>query len=160
MLKRLLFAAILVSATCFAQEKPPEEQPRYYRLEFVVKEVSNGKVTNSRTFSTSVHTGPHGGGSIRSGDKMPVESNSYIDLMVYLDIANVSQIGSALATHVGANISSTDAAAGSPSRPILRQTQWSGDVLVPVRKPTTLFTSDGLASKTQMQLEVIATPLQ
>ena len=163
MLNRYAFAAILIATTCFGQEKPPEEPAKFYKLEFVVKQVSDGKVTNSRTYTTSAKSGPRGGGSIRTGDKVPVETGpsaqfTYVDVGVNIDIGSIAQAGSEIALHVTADISSTDN--GSGSHPIIRQTRWSSDVIVPLRKPTILFTSDAVASKSQMQLELTATPLQ
>ncbi len=43
---------------------------------------------------------------------------------------------------------------------VIRQNRWSSSVIVPLKKPTLIFSSDDPASKRQMQLELTATPLQ
>jgi hypothetical protein len=43
--------------------------------------------------------------------------------------------------------------------PTVRQNVWQSDVVVPLKKPTLLFASENLDAKTQMQVEVTATPI-
>ncbi len=164
MLIRTTIAALLLTAACFAQDNAPPEQPRFYKLDFAVKELSAGKVTNARSYVTIVRA-EHSTQSIRTGDKVPVPAGpsgsgqfTYIDVGVNIDVTDVTQAGSDLRLHVGADVSSAEKDGTLPN-PIIRQTRWSSTVILPMRKPTTLFSSDSAGSKTQTQFELTATPL-
>jgi hypothetical protein len=162
MLNRYLIAAVFFACTaCFAQEPAPEP-PKFYKLEFVVKELSGGKVMNSRSYTT-ITRGEHNNQSIRTGDKVPVSTGSggftYIDVGVSIDVVDVAQSGNDLRMHVTADFSSAEKDPGLPN-PIIRQTRWSSNVVLPLKKGTVLFSSDSTASKSQTQLELTATPLQ
>jgi hypothetical protein len=161
MLLRYFLAAFFVCATCFAQDTP-SDQSRYYKLDFTVKELTGGKVTNSRSYVTIGHS-QQSHQSIRTGDKVPVQQNgnlwSYIDIGVNIDVMDLAQSGNDLRLHVTADISSAEKDAALP-QPIIRHTTWSSNVVVPLRKPTVLFSSDATGSKSQTQLELLATPLQ
>jgi hypothetical protein len=44
--------------------------------------------------------------------------------------------------------------------PVTRQNQWRSAVVIPVKKPTVVFSSDDVSSKRQLQLELTATPVK
>ncbi len=44
--------------------------------------------------------------------------------------------------------------------PVIRQNVWDSTVLVPIGKPTVVFSSDDLDSKGKMQVEVTATRVE
>lgn len=161
MLLRYFLAALFVCATCFAQDTPPD-QSRYYKLEFTVKELNAGKVTNSRSY-VAIGRSQNKIQSIRTGDKVPVPQGgggfSYIDVGVNIDVFDLAQSGNDLRLNVTADITSAEKDAALP-QPIIRQTRWSSNVVLPLRKPTVLFSSDATGSKSQTQLELLATPLQ
>jgi len=161
MLKRYILAALFISTTCLAQNAPPDPS-RFYKLEFTVKELSSGKVTNSRSYVTIVHAQDNTQ-SIRTGDKLPVAQGgggfTYIDVGVNIDVTYLTQTGNDLRLHVTADISSAEKDSTLPN-PIIRQTRWSSAIVLPLKKPTVLFSSDATASKSQTQLELTATPLQ
>jgi hypothetical protein len=162
----IAIAAALLAAPCFPQtpENKPDEQTKYYRLDFTVKELEGGKVVNARNYSTSLSNQKADGSSIRTGDKIPLQSDkgswSYVDIGVNIDCNSLKLIDNQLAVHVSADITSvgTDASAGT-ANPLIRQNRWSSTVLVPLKKPVTIFSSDGASTKRQMQLELTATPL-
>jgi hypothetical protein len=156
MLTRSFLALIIISAGCFAQEAPPE-QPKFYKLEFVVKELNAGKVTNSRSYMT-IGRAERSMQSIRTGDKVLI-SNSYIDLGVNIDVTDIAPTGNDLRMRVTAEISSAEKDQSLPN-PIIRHTRWSSDVLLPLKRATVLFSSDSTASKSQTQLELTATMVQ
>jgi hypothetical protein len=169
MLNRYLIAATFFGcAACFAQDATPET-PKFYKLEFVVKELSGGKVTNSRTYMT-IGRAEHSNQSIRTGDKVPVSTGgggfTYIDVGVNIDITDIAQAANDLRMHVTADISSAEkepvTAEPRPIQPnpIIRQTRWSSNVVLPLKRATVLFSSDSTASKSQTQLELTATMLQ
>ena len=161
MLQRYFLAALFLCATCFAQEAPPD-QSRFYKLEFTVKELSGGKVTNSRLFVTTGRNQKQIQ-SIRTGDKVPIPQAggafTYMDVGVNIDVFDLTQSGNDLRLVVTADISSAEKDSALP-QPIIRHTTWSSSVVLPLRKPTVLFSSDASGSKSQTQLELVATPLQ
>jgi hypothetical protein len=65
--------------------------------------------------------------------------------------------------HVGADISSiATGSENSPSNllpPVIRQNRWSSSVIVPLGKPTTIYSSDDITSKRKVQIELTATPI-
>src|ERR1700722_4175702 len=154
----IVFLSVIVTAgACFAQK--PIEDARYYRLDFVVKEMESGKVINARSYSTTtVSTGGPRGSVIRSGNKVPTSTGgtgpgslTYLDIGVNIDCRAEREIQDQLALNVSAEISSI--ATEPPSNPpLIRQTKWESDVIVPLRKPTTIFSSDDPTTKRQMQL--------
>jgi hypothetical protein len=44
--------------------------------------------------------------------------------------------------------------------PVIRQVKWNAPVIVPLGKPTVIFSSDDPSSKRQMQLELTARPIK
>ena len=173
--KRILIAyipaACLIAVSCFAEDKTP---PRFYRLDFVVKELEGGKVLNARTYSAMASTGelppPLGNRacSIRTGSKVPIPTVAggpgqftYLDLGVSIDCYEIKEELPALALRVEADISSAvqESSPGSPTPPVIRQNKWTSGVLVFIKKPTVLFSSDDVSGKHQMQLELTATPI-
>ncbi|MFZ0746451.1 MAG: hypothetical protein WAM85_18735 [Terracidiphilus sp.] len=183
----LLFLTSALGMKAFGQVVPDipkttEPVEHYYRLDFVVQEVGvDGKPTNSRSYSTIVSTGrtdPFG--TIRTGSRVPVMTGAvpgstgsdklevqyqYVDVGVSIDTRNAHEIGHQLALHVSADVSSladstSSSTPASSSNPVIRQNTWQASVLIPIGKPTVIFTSDSLDSKGSMQVVVTATPLQ
>lgn len=181
----LLFSCVFVSRVKAQDEPKPAEAAKaaeapahYYHLELVVQELGkDGKPTNSRTYTTTVNTDSRGSASIRTESRIPfvVGSNStgpenssqmntqyqYQNVGVNIDAQRAHDIGRQLSLDLTANISSV--AENSDTRlhePIIRQNKWQAVVLIPIGKPTVVFTSDALDSKGSMQLVVTATPVQ
>jgi hypothetical protein len=155
-------AAVLMAGAVVAQTDKPAEPSRYYRLEFVVKELEVGKTVNTRAYSTTISTDRGALSSIRTGSRVPVPgkdgSVSYMDLGINFDCRSAKLVDNELALSVSANISSVAEPSSTP--PVIRNNQWSGDVIVPLRKATVVFSSDDAMSKRQMQLELTATPIK
>lgn len=168
-----------MAGSMFAQKEDAksEQPPRYYRLDFVVKEVEDGKVINGRSYSTIMQSGERSTAQIRTGNRVPVTMTGsgpsnvqYFDVGVNIDCrpapmerADFIQLESEgrLALNISAEVSSItgsqEAAPASP--PIVRQNKWSSNVLISVKKPTVVFSSDDATSKRKMQLELTATPI-
>ena len=160
--------AAWLAGACFAQEGAKAPEPKFYHLDFAVKEMDSGKVVNSRRYSSTTATaGMPGdaGCSIRTGSKVPVPAagttgNSvftYIDLGVNIDCRAAKEIDGNLALNVTAEVSS---AATSQNPPVVRQNRWNSSIFVPLGKPVVIFSSDDLTSKGQMQIELTATPIK
>ncbi len=158
-----ILAPLLVMGACFAQSP---DAYKYYKLDFLVKEVDAGKVLNSRAYSMIVaadKTAPRS--SLRSGSKIPVPSSkdpaqfNYVEVGVNIDIRQVQEIGNNLSLSIVVEISGSTPEPGS-TPPVIRQNRWDSSVEVPLRKATILFSSDDPASKRQIQLELTANPLK
>lgn len=155
------------------QAKAPEPAPQFYHLEFVVQETGvDGKPTNSRTYSGTLSTSRNDRGfSMRTGSRIPVATGTdnnkntqfqYLDVGVNIDARDAREAGEKLALSLNAEISSlagTQTISGV-NEPVVRQNRWQAAVLVPIGKPTVVFTSDVLDSKGGMQLVVTATAVK
>jgi hypothetical protein len=163
-----LFALLMLATTCFAEDAAPS---KFYKLDFVVKEVEGGKVLNARSYSAIVAGDK--GCVIRTGSKVPFPTQagpgvggaapstySFLEVGVSIDCHHVREATNGLSLDVNADISSLLQESSSlSSPPVVRQNKWGSIVLVPLRKPSVLFSSDDLTSKHQMQLELTATPI-
>jgi hypothetical protein len=122
--------------------------PHYYHLVFVVKEMEDGKVINSREYGMSIATvenstnNSYNNRSIRTGTKVPVESEqgkaTYIDVGVSIDCRSVMEVGGRLAMDVSADISSIgspkmEGARGARGMPMILANRWNSQVLVSLR---------------------------
>jgi hypothetical protein len=165
-MKRLLLAALL-AGVCFAQTSTSPTTKKFYRLDFVLRELDGDQVVNSRNYSSIVATVERHQCSIRANSRVPVNvtptGTNYQQFQVGVDIdcGNVEDHGDQLSLFVSAGVSSfvdkTDKAGNSP--PIIRDNRWESQVIVPFRKPTVLFSSDDPSSKRKMQLVLTATPI-
>ena len=171
-----LLAVALATGTGFAQETPKTAEPtKFYKLEFVLKEVEGGKVLNARTYTTTAAGEARETAQIRAGAKVAVSLGQsgpsanqyqYYDVGVNIDAQAIREVQRdvTLSLHVEADISSlpTESGPATPNiaAPTIRHNKWSSTALVPLRKTTMLYSSDDSASKRQMQLELTATPIQ
>jgi hypothetical protein len=165
-----VFASILVlcASTATAQEtktavSAASNAPKhFYRLNFVLKESDEGKVINQRSFVMSASTEGSSWRNMRAGTRLPLaRTNSkdvnYIDVGVNID-TRIQDSGDGLAMDVTTDISSAGTENNSGAPPVIRQVKVRSEALVPIGKPTTLFTADDPASRHRFELEVTATP--
>src|SRR5712692_4544325 len=158
-------ALALIAGTCFAQNPEP---PKFYKLDFVLKEVEAAKVLNARSYSITVSTdtsSPHS--SIRTGSRVPTPTGSagqftFIDVGVNIDCGPIKAEQNELSLAVTAEVSSILQESTTPpgAHPVIRQNKWTSSVVVPIKKPTVIFSSDDTTTKRQMQLELTATPIR
>ena len=156
------------SATTNSNTNPPEH---FYKLNFTVEEINEaGKVSNARTFVAHLKTAPGFTQSIRTGDRVPVVTGGspgsnaqnvqfqYVDLGVNIDIAQLKDSGNQLSFRLTAEVSSfaKSELIGGVNEPVIRQKKWDSAVLVPVGRPTVVFSADDLEDKGKMQVEVTA----
>lgn len=163
--------------------KAPDASDLFYRLDFVIQEVSaEGKPTNSRAYTCTIGTShsdrAEQWATIRTGNRVPILTGAhapkgtaenavdtqfqYIDIGVNISAQSAHEVGSQLALYLKTEISSL-APEASPtvgSDPVIRQNSWQSLVLIPRSKPTVVFKSDDLDTKGGMQVVVTATPLQ
>src|SRR5438270_5892451 len=155
-------AALILSfaaALAFADEPEPD---KFFRLQFVVKEVEGSKVLNSRT-CTAIVAGSRSG-SIRNGTKVQVQNgpNSYqvVNIGIDFDYGQVKESAAGLTMLLNADVSSIPQDQPSNTPPVIRNNQWNSTVTIPVNKPTVVFSSDDLTTKHTMQVELTATPVK
>lgn len=171
-----LFLASAFASRALAQDEPKAAEPakaaesaHYYHLDLVVQELgTDGKPTNSRTYTTTVSTDNRGSASIRTESKIPIVTGSasgntqfqYQDVGVKIDAQRAHEIDRQLSLDLTADISTVAERDPTLHQPIFRENKWQALVLIPVGKPTVVFTSDTLDSKGSMRLVVTATPVQ
>jgi len=141
----------------------------FYKLNLMVEEVNDaGKPTNVRTFMATIATPGHHSQQIRTGARIPISITDnqwqYLDVGVNFDVSEPREVGDKLAINLNAEISSLatpeTGGAGSASHPVVRQNRWSSNVVIPVGKPTVVFSADDLDSKGKMQVELTATRVE
>lgn len=169
----------LMSLTCLAQSdaSPSERKPgqtesngrkQFFHLQFVVEEVENQHVINTRSYSMIMSEMEKS--EIRAGERVPFSSTSgastqwqQIDVGVNIDCNGLQITANSAALNVKADISSVmeSKGANSPpaSLPIIRNNQWQSRVVLPLKQPSVLFSSDDPASKRTMQLKLTVTPI-
>ena len=77
-----------------------------------------------------------------------------------IDCRAVKEVERGLSLNVSADISSVPSEpVPAGTAPTVRQNKWSSPAIVPLKKPTLLFSSDDPMSKRQMQLELTVTPI-
>jgi hypothetical protein len=137
---------------------------KFYKLDFVVKEVEGGKAVNSRSFATMLAVQAPGRepstATIRAGGRVPVttgNNTSYFDLGVNIDSRELREAQGDVSIFITADVS-TIAQESPGAVPVTRQNKWAGTVLLPAKKATVVFASDDISSKRQLQLELTATP--
>lgn len=170
------------SQTASAQSQT-DQPPQFFRLKFVLKQLEGKKVINSRIYTTEISAEPyttHAGhyiffnpfrpSSIRAATKVHYKSgNAYlpVDVGVEIDCRNTALVRGKLGMNVTADISYLAKSHAQPSQdtsiptapPITLHDRWSSDVLIPIGRPSILFTSDDPASTNILELDVIATLL-
>jgi hypothetical protein len=165
----LFLISALVAGSCLAQNQQSKHEPQnFYRLDFVIKEVEAGKVINSRNYSTTTPT-RNPPTQIRTGSKVPRQTGNptnpyeYIDIGVNIDCYNAREVENQLALTVGVeltNLAPGQTAGSGSLPPLLRENKWQSEVILPLRKPTVIFSSDDPTSTHKMQVELTATPIR
>lgn len=181
MQKRWILNAVVVSLIAVASvgaqvstlpqngAKSEPETRAYYRLVFNVREVEDQKVINNREYATTQANGPGKKARIRSNSKVPFETNNnqyqFFDLGVNIDCFDLQEANGAVTVTVQTEISNAVTAPASATTatakvPVIRNFTWVADVVLPLRKPTIIFSSDDPSSKRQMQIELTVTPVK
>jgi hypothetical protein len=157
------FATLMLAGLAYGQNPVPSDD--FYKLDFSLKEMEAGKLVNTRSYQMTVRGNDNAMSSIRSGGRVPVPQEkgfTYIDVGTNLDVRRITKLQDQVIMDVIAEISgalegSDGKAAATP--PTVRQTRWNSQVLLPLKKPTVLFSSDDPTSRRQLQLEVTVTPI-
>jgi hypothetical protein len=148
----------LAGSLCMAQTNDAaKESPKFYKLDFVVKDMEGSKVITARNYSMIVKSPWEGFHShIRAGSKVPIGPNSnMIDIGTNIDCDSLIELENSLSFALTAEVSSV--LGETDPHPVIRQNKWSSIVIVPFKKPTVVFSSDDATTKRVLQLEVTAT---
>jgi hypothetical protein len=146
-----------------------------YRLDFVVRELEDGKQLNSRSYSLSAKSGDWGG--LRVGSRVPVGSverqeykgPDYRDVGINIDCQpHERDEGGGVLLDFRFESSSVVApekvkeqmGVSGPFPPIIRQVRFSGSSLVALGKPTVISTLDDVTSNRRYEVEVTATKVK
>jgi hypothetical protein len=137
---------------------------KFYRLDFSAREVDGERIINNREYSTMV-SNARTQSSIRTGAHVPISTGGggwqNVNVGVDIDCKGAQEIGNQFQLSVRADINSVveNNEKGS-ERPITRSNSWESDIVVPLRRPTLLFSSDDPATKRKMQLVLTVTPVR
>jgi hypothetical protein len=79
---------------------------------------------------------------------------------VNIDSGKAEEVNGKLAMKVNAELSSTVPGTEAGVSPVIRQNRLTAVVLVPLAKPTVIFSSDDLRGKGRLQVELTATRIE
>jgi hypothetical protein len=159
-----------------ATPRPPEH---FYRLHLTVEQLNvDGKVQNTRNYVATI-VNQDNQQNIRTGARVPIATGSYeagsaaanmntqyqyIDVGVNFDVRKVREIGDKLEFDLVADISSLapmpNKSPAMANDPVIRQNKWDSMVVIPIGKPTIVFSADDLDDKGTMQVELTATRVE
>jgi len=184
-MKKFVFVVVVLAvaaapACLWAQEaaqtsiQAVKEPEHYYRLNFTLEEMNDaGKVANSRSYFATIVTGRGATQQIRTGSRIPIATGThdgstqfqYVDVGVSVDVRQVKEVGDKLGFSLTAEVSSlapqANATAGTVGNdPVIRQNKWDSTVLIPIGKPTVVFSSDDLDDRGKLQVELTATRME
>jgi hypothetical protein len=169
-----------------AQETAKVATPpvHYYHLDLVVQELgADKKPVNSRSYSATVSTSrQYSDIHLRTGARIPIATGSYSaangsvsglvntqfqyeNVGVNIDVPErADEVDSQLAFSLIVDVTSLAASihVGGPNgieEPVTHDNRWKGPVLIPIGKPTVVFSSENTDNKGSMQIVVTATRL-
>ncbi len=132
-----------------------------YRVNFVVRELEDGKRINERNFSLLLEEDGYNS-SLRIGDRVPLRVDDknlqYLDVGFNLDCRLTEKSGLVeLETVIEfSNVASSGVPNNVPLTPTLRQTKYRVHTLVQAGKPTLILSADQFDSKRRLEIEVVA----
>jgi hypothetical protein len=164
---------VLISCAlpCISQQKENDETSKplvthFYKLNFVLKEMDEGKLVNQRSFTLGVAASSRASSersSLRAGTRLPVGIGDkgymqYVDVGTNIDAYRILEGTDGLELEISTEISSVapESSGRADSTPI-RQVRATSSVLAPVGKPTLVFTADDTVSKHRFALELTPT---
>jgi hypothetical protein len=181
MRKQLWLMAVLMVTTlagAAAQQAAPKPEPEpepssahFYRVEYTVFELADGKRANARSYSVVVQEGRNPKpGQIRLGSRIPLPVAGdkggvhYMDVGARID-SRVREVKDALELDTTMEITSLSGARGEtdvppPSTPVVRRMEYAGSSVLPVGKPVLLSSMDDVNSGRRIQVEVTVTRLR
>ena len=149
-------------------EKPREERPvSFYKVEYVLRELQDGKVINTRNYMMTVENGDRG--STKTGARVPVTQGQadkgfmYIDIGVNIDCRVVGRddfasVNTTIEVSSFALPEQSSNTSGLP--PVLRQARAQMAAVVPVNKQTVIGSIDDANSTKRYEIALTATKIK
>lgn len=182
-MKRLfvVLAFLIVSVFAVAQEKSSETQspqPKiekplsFYKVEYVLRELQDGKTTNSRNYVMTIENNDRGEAKV--GARVPVATSmspngnvpsqwQYMDVGLNIGCRAVGH-DDYVSLHTDIEISSfalpEQQAPGASGQPVVRQMHTGMAAVVPLGKPTVIGIIDDVNSTKRYEVSVTATRLK
>ena len=165
-----LITLCLVSMTSMAAAQEKKPAPSYYKLEFSIFEVQDGKRVNPHTFILTLQDDDRSG-SIRVGNRVPITtttkegapSTQYMDVGLNIN-AQLRQTEIGLQLHSNIDVTSfavpEQDVRNSNSNPMLRSFRADATTVVELGKPTLLNSIDDVSSNKRLQIEVTVTKIK
>jgi hypothetical protein len=167
--------SVLTNRNGAAVAAKPEEH--YYKLTFRFIEHGNDKtIPVSRTYSGLIRTLDDGTSQIRTNDQFRREFTGDDGKPLYqsyevgtsIDVRRLSDQDGSLHLRVIADVQQIPAgtvgdgvlraeAIRNNGEPITRQNKWDSNVIIPIGKPTVIFSSDDVSGQGKMELELTGT---
>jgi hypothetical protein len=175
----ILVALLAAVSTTAQQAVPAKPEESFYRLDFVLRELEDGKVINTRSYSlwlSSVVEGSRGGrgggGSIRAGNDMPAVSTAqgdkpagvtYKNTGISIDCTLTESASGPVMSMSGSIVNVVTPDQGQDNKmllPVFRSINLNAYTLLALGKPTLISSVDDPGSKRRFQLEVTGTKLR
>jgi len=156
-----------------AQDAKSSRPTAVYKVDYVFSELQNDKRVNTRSYSLLVRSRERG--SIRLGDRLPIttatkEGNTqfqYFDIGVNVDCrvedTDLADLNSSVDLFTNIEISNLAPGQSGENRtgnPIVRQTKFQNENIVPLGKPVLLSSADEVDGTRRLQIEVTATKVR
>jgi len=178
----LAIALLLAAGLATAQEAPKAAAPpseaqkkpaSAYRLDFVVRELEDGKRINSRNYSLSAKSGERA--LLRVGSRVPYVTGTnpataqiqYQDVGINFDSRPEERDGEVLLSTTFESMSVVTPEKPTEERgnpvviaPVFRQVKFEGDALITPGKPTVIATLDDVATNRRYEIEVTVTKMK
>jgi hypothetical protein len=152
------------------QEPKPAPPDNFYKLNFAIYELEDGKRTNQRDYSMIGRTNERTF-SVRSSTRVPIYSEekkvTYVDAGLDIRCSLKEMVLGKLQAQCDVNISNfvmpdqiADGGRSAVGAPVMRTTNASTWAVLTPGKPTIVSTIDDVNSKKRTQIEVIATRME
>jgi hypothetical protein len=172
----MIAIALIAASAATAQQQPvpfaPKKDVSFYRLDFVLRELDDGKIVNARSYSMWLKTDSVWAGNLRAGNDIPVATIptqekpaevSYKNIGFQMDCA-LDEIDNNPVLTISGSISAVlppDQAHDPKSTlPVFRKIAFKSVALLTPGKATMVSSIDDPGSKRRFQLEVTAIKLK
>ncbi len=172
----VLMAAVVAWGQEKTETKPPARNDfswarSPYRLDYTIKELDDGKVINTRSYSMLVQSSEERGralGYVRAGSRLPVmttnkdgqNTTTYMDVGIEINAQLYALEGGNLMLSTNAEVSSLATPESTSGNPILRAIHTNTSSEITAGKVSQFAVMDDPVSKHRFQFEVMATKLR
>jgi hypothetical protein len=139
----------------------------FYRVEYVLREVETGKVTNTRNYVLTVDSTPRGSGSIRVGNKIPLATGKepirqiqYQDIGMSIDCTLLSELESDIRIFTTLDVTSlatSEEMKGEPTLPVIRNLRLRATTKAILGKAVPVGSVDDMGTIRRYEVDVTVT---